>query len=373
MSDCSTKMAIELAKNKWVVRVSRPRGGRESVYQYTNDLKVVKFKEMVEVVLGEGYPVFSCYEAGRDGFWLHRWLTEKGVTNFVIAPQTMERKPGKKRKTDRIDTKKMMKAMIKYLDGDKDAWSVVYVPSREDEARRELIRHLKTLEKDVQRHNNRMLGKLAQYGIDGLKGHAPSAVWENLSKLMRSHETGDGSKIPDELIFVIKQGAKYLASLEELRDEAERKVNQRVQRDREDAEKLGVVDPVTKLERYKGIGKKGATMLTWELCQWGRFPTGKKVGKFFGLTSTPIASGNTFREGGIDKEGSGRLRWLGVELAWLWVRHQPQSDLVKKWSARLAHKGRIRRMAIVGLTRQLMVRLWLYVIKDVEIPGAVFS
>jgi transposase len=266
--------------------------------------------------LPEDARVLSCYEAGRDGFWLHRYLISEKIENLVVDSASIEvNRRAKRTKTDNLDVGKLLTMLIRYDSGEKKVWSVVHVPSVEAEDKRHLHRELSTLKKDRTRHVNRIKGLLAGQGV---RIPVKADFLERLERI----RLWDGSPVPPGLRARLEQEFASLQfvgqQIQEL--EAERK---RLIRTSDDPS----VEMVRQLLRLKGIGENSSWLYVMEFFGWRRFRNRRQVGGLAGLAPTPYQSGDESREQGISKAGNCPVRGMGIEIAWGWLRHQPESDL----------------------------------------------
>lgn len=294
--------------------------------------------------------VVSCYEAGRDGFWLHRFLEQHGVENLVVDSASIEvNRRARRAKTDRMDVHKLLSQLIRYDAGERKVWGVVQVPSPEEEDRRQLHRELQTAKRDRTRVTNRIKGLLANQGlVADLKGE-----W-----LMRldSRRLWDGSRLRPELrARLAREWRKVEVLNEEIRElQTERKERVKAAADRPSRQ-------VKQLFELKGIGLNSAWLYVMELFGWRRFRNRRELGSLAGLTPTPHRSGTLQRERGISKAGNRHVRSMAIEIAWCWVRFQPQSALTRWYQRRFGGGGsRLRRIGIVALARRLLIDLWRY-------------
>ena len=302
--------------------------------------------------LPDDAPVVSCFEAGRDGFWLHRALTLLGVTNHVVDSCSIER-PARRRqvKSDRLDTTALLEKLGRYLDGDRHGWSVVHVPSVADEDRRQLHRELTTLTWERTRLVNRIKGLLALHGLvlarRGLPRHLPAEL-----------RAWDGRPLPPEIEARLQREWRRLVFLR-------REVRDLVRERRERLRRNDPADPtlaiVRKLMALRAVGEVSAWIYATEFFAWRQFRNRRQVGAAAGLCSTRRTSGDLTQEHGISKAGNRYLRGLAIELAWSWLRRQPHSALSEWYRHRFATGGaRLRRIGIVALARKLLIALWRY-------------
>jgi len=302
--------------------------------------------------------VMSCYEAGRDGFWIHRYLMEQGIENLVVDAASIEvPRRAKRAKTDRLDVGKLLTMLIRYDCGEKKVWSVVNVPSVESEDNRHLHRELTTLKRDRTRHINRIKGVLMGQGVrlpvkgDFLKQIEEVRLW-------------DGSPLPRGLRARVEREYGGLRFVEEqIKElEAERKELIRTSDDPS-------VEMVRQLMRLRGIGENSSWVFVMEFFGWRRFRNRREIGALAGLAPTPYQSGDETREQGISKAGNRSIRAMAIEIAWGWLRYQPDSDL-SRWFNRRFGQGskRMRKIGIVALARKLLIALWRY-LEFGEIPA----
>jgi len=309
--------------------------------------------------LPEVAPVRSCYEAGREGFWLHRFLEARGVENLVVDSASIEVNRKKRRaKSDRIDLAGLLDLLIRHWAGSgKKVWSVVRVPTVEQEDARHLHRELQLLKADRARIASRIRGLLATMGVT-----VKSIARMDPERLRQ----WDGSPLPPGL-----QGrlARYRTDHEGLSGRIQELEQKRRQILRE--AEGPVVDQVRRLDDLRGIGTQSAWLLVLEFFGWREFRNRREVGSAAGMTPTPHDSGAQRREQGIGKDGSSWVRGLAVELAWAWLRHQPQSALSRWYERRFAHGGaRVRKIGIVALARKLLIALWQFLDAGVLPEGA---
>jgi transposase len=310
-------------------------------------------------------PVVSCFEAGRDGFWLHRALTARGVQNLVVDSCSIDRPArGRSAKSDRLDTTALLDKLGHHVDGDHHGWSVVHVPSVADEDRRHLHRELTTLTWERTRLVNRIKGLLALHGIvlarRGLPRHLPATL-----------QAWDGSALPPEIEARIRREWRRLMFVR-------REVLALIQERRERLRRNESTDPtlpiVRRLFALRAIGEVSAWVYATEFFAWRQFRNRRQVGAAAGLCSTRRTSGDLAQEQGISKTGNRYLRALAIELAWSWLRRQPRSALSEWYQRRYASGGaRMRRIGIVALARKLLIALWRY-LETGQLPtGAEFK
>jgi transposase len=345
-------LAFELGVNTWKLACTtgpaqRPR--ERSVP--ARDIAAV-WEEIVRAKQRFGVPeaarVVSCYEAGRDGFWLHRALVAQGVANVVVESSSLEVKRHYRRaKTDRLDVYKLLTMLMRHAAGERKVWSVVHVPSVDEGERRQLHRELLTAKRDRTRVINRIKGLLASQGLtmprhgDFLKQLEHLRLWA-------------GAPVPPGLRQRLVREGEQLAGLSHQVAQLEAARQERL-RSAEDT----AMAQVRQLLTLKGIGVNSAWVFVMEFFGWRAFRSGKEVGALSGLTPTPHASGTITYELGIAKAGNRHIRALAIEIAWGWLRFQPESALAQWYQARFGQgSSRLRRIGIVALARKLLIALW---------------
>jgi transposase len=309
--------------------------------------------------LPEDAGVVSCYEAGRDGFWLHRWLLQQGIDSVVVDSASIEVNRRKRRaKSDHLDAAKLVSMLLRYQAGEAKVWSVVTVPDVADEDRRHLHRELIEVQDERTGHVNRIKAFLAGQGI------ALATVTGDFPEELTGLRRWDGSELGADLRQrLLREFARWQLADRHVKG-LENERRQRVRR-----EDTPHVDPVRCLLNVAGVGLSGSWLLVFELFGWRKFRNRRQVGAIVGLTPTPYQSGESSREQGISKAGNKQVRRLMVELAWAWLRWQPDSALSQWYQRRFAgHGRRARKVGIVALARQLLIALWRY-LEYGEVPA----
>lgn len=305
--------------------------------------------------------VVSCYEAGRDGFWLHRYLTNVRIENCVVDSSSIEvNRRARRAKADRLDVENLLRLLIRFSHGERKVWSVVHVPSPEEEDRRQLHRELRTIRNDKTRTTNRIKGLLANQGIR-LQGRM-----DLCKERLNAIRLWDGSPLPPALRGRLEREWEHILFLQEqIRVlEAQRRSALRQQKEPDLAQ-------VQQLNTLRGIGPSSSWICVREFFGWRKFKNRRQVGGLGGLTPTPYQSGTTNREQGISKAGNRHIRAVAIELAWSWVRYQPESKLTRWYIRRFADAGkRARKIGIVAVARRLLIDLWRFLEHGVLPEGA---
>ena len=359
-------MAMELSNSKWKLGF----GNGTKIRRKSIDARD-RQRCLEEVALAKGKlklpadaPVVCCFEAGRDGHWIYRWLKSEGFEVMEIDSSSIETARGRKHvKTDRIDVEKLLDLLIRFhCFGLRKAFRVVRVPSVSAEAGQRLHREDEYLIRQRTRISNRIKGLLVAQGVDevSLKGDFASyldrvRLWdgEGLSvelKMELQHMHAQLTLFDGQLKEMVSAYAKELAADTPLAEKRRR------------------------LQSLKSLGPKTSRILAAEVFGWRSFANTKQVGAFAGLTPTPSQSGDSDTEQGISKAGNRRVRRIMIELAWLWLRWQPDSALSQWFNRRFAHGSkRMRRIGIVALARKLLIALWRYTEHGVIPEGALLK
>jgi transposase len=362
-------VAIELSKSSWVVGFQTPLSKQTSQYQ----LKACDAKPLLELIervgkrvtreLGRPVEVISCYEAGYDGFWLHRVLQAHGIHNHVLDPASLQvNRRARRPKTDRIDADRLVRALIRHLRGEPEACSVVRVPSPEQEDARRLHRERGRLIAERVGHVNRIKGLCASQGIYDYEPMRKDRL-QRLEKL----RTGDGRALAPRLKAEIVREIKRLECLLEMIATVETERDAIVESEKS---RHPNADKIKMLARLKAIGPEFSTTIVGEVF-YREFANRRQLGSYVGLASSPFCSGSLGRDQGISKAGNPKARAMMIELAWSWLRYQPDSALSRWFRERVGNlKGRPRRIAIVAMARKLLVALWRYLQTGIIPTGA---
>jgi transposase len=302
-------------------------------------------------------PVVSCYEAGRDGFWLHRYLVAHGVDNIIVDSSSIEVNRRKRRaKTDRLDGTKLVGMLLRYHAGETRVWSVVRVPDAREEDQRQLPRELMALKDERTRHVNRIKALLVS---QGLTTEVDEQFLERLPELRQWDGSALGAELQARLRREFERWQLVQRQVQGLEAERRRRTRH---------ETTAPAEQVRSLLGLRGVGLNGAWLLVRELFGWRKPKNRRELAALVGLTPTPYQSGTSAREQGISKAGNRRLRSMLVELAWCWRRWQPASGLTSWYEARFGHGRRSRKVGIVALARRLLIALWRYLERG-EVPA----
>jgi transposase len=360
-------MAFELSDKTWKLGFTTGHGQKPRERNVTARDQERVLNEIAQAKrrlgLPETAPVVSCYEAGREGFWLHRFLEAHGITNHVVDSSAIEVSRRQRRaKSDGLDVRKLLSMLMRYEQGESKVWQVVHVPSVEAEDQRHLHRDLETLKRERGSTTTRIKGLLTSQGIQVTSlTHLP----EQLDAL----RLWDGSPIPPGLRQrVLRVYAHHQFLSEQIAEvEAERRALLQTSSD-------ASIDKIRQLMMLKGIGINGSWLLVMEFFGWREFKNRREVGGLAGFTPTPYQSGESAREQGITKSGNRHVRWMTTELAWSWLRFQPESALSVWFRERFGSGGkRLRRIGIVAVARKLLIALWRFLETGVLPEGAVLK
>lgn len=357
-------IGFELSNSKW--KLSFGNGSKiriktiaaRDISDLEKEIEIARQK----LKIAEDAEIWSCYEAGRDGFWIHRQLEALGIKNLVIDPASIDTKRrARNAKTDRIDAEKLLSCLIRYLNGEKRTFAVVHVPSAEEEDIRRVNREIKRLQKERTSHTNRIKSLLVLCGIIQEIGIG----FLNDLELLRQW---DGNPVPPNIkAEIIREYRRY--------ELVKKHVEELEGKKKEILKSLGNgADKALRLEQLKGVGPLSAWLMTFEFFGWREFKNVKQVGAAAGLTPTPHNSGDMVREQGISKSGNKRIRATMIELSWLWLRYQPESRITIWFNERFATAGkRMRRIGIVAVARKLLVALWKYLEKGMIPEGSILK
>jgi transposase len=372
----SLHMSLELSSSNWKLGFADQLGRPPRV----RTIDAGNFEQLIAEIsaakrifgLDDDAPVVSCYEAGRDGFWIHRCLVSLDVEIHIVDPASIEVNRKKRRaKTDRIDAQKIVLALLRFKAGDRFACRMIRIPEVDDEDARQLNREMRTVKSERSAHSNRIKGLLVTQGIaqvtidrkflerlDLMKTPQDKPLGNNLKQRLRREferltlATEQIRAMQMQQAAMIRQAAKEIERSEESERQASRQAI--------------IAEHLCQLG---GIGPVTSWTLSTEVFSWRDIANRRQLGALVGLVPTPHASGDEEKEQGISKSGRGELRVLMIEIAWGWLQHQPESDL-SKWFNKRFNDGtaRNRKIGIVALARKLLVALGKYV-KSGEIPA----
>jgi len=356
-------LSLELSKATWRLTCSIGPGVAPRERQITAGSESAFVAELAHAKRRFGLrmeaPVRSCYEAGRDGFWVHRWLTGLGVDNVVVDSSSIEvPRRARRAKTDRIDGRKLLAMLLRVAGGERGVWKVVRVPSEVEEDERHLARALRAVKQDRTRVINRIRGLLATHGVTvaGALRHVD----------VRRVRGWNGQPLLPGLQRRLARECEHLATLTQQLRAWELTQRAAVRRPDETA-----AIQARRLRQLKGVGWNAAWLYASEIFSWRSIRNGRELGALAGLVAAPYQSGATQTTLGITKAGNRQWRTMAVELAWGWLRYQPTSALTR-WYFERFHVGgpRARRVGIVALARKLLIALWRYVEHGVLPEGA---
>ena len=366
---CAIFISLELSRSTWLVTSLSPGGGQKmskhSVAAGDIAGLLARFSELRRKACartGKSFPIVVIQEAGLDGFWIHRVLLSEGIESHVVDAASIATSRRRRRaKTDRIDGETLLRALLAHKRGEPRVCSMVRTPTPEDEDRRRICRERKVLIMERVQHVNRIKGLLFSQGASGYE-----PLRRDRRARLEALQTGDGRRLPQHLkAQVCRELDRLELLLEQIKAvEAERDalLTQQTQT------KASAPPPM--LLGVRGVGPEFASVL-WSEGLSRQFDNRRQVAAYAGLAPTPWQSGSVNREQGISQSGNRRLRTTMIQLAWLWIRHQPRSALTLWFKDRMERNGgRQRKTTIVALARKLLVALWKYVSAGVVIEGA---
>lgn len=354
-------VALELSKSRWLVGVHTPLADKVSQYSLPGGDsealldRIGRVREQTERRLGHPMRIICCYEAGYDGFWLHRLLRANNIENHVMDPASLPvDRRARRAKTDRIDLAALLRALMAWHRGEHQVCRMVQVPSPEQEDRRRRSRERERLVKERVQHIARIKGLLMTQGIRDFQPARKD--WADRLERLR---TGDGRPLPPALKAEIERECRRLWQVIEM--------VRAVERERAAAGPADRPDQTEMLTRLVGVGEVSAGILVDEVF-YRDFANRREVAGYVGLCSSPYNSGAVQRDQGISRAGNPRARRVAIELAWFWLRYQPGSRLSSWFHERVGTtRGRFKRIMIVALARKLLVALWRYLTTG-EVP-----
>lgn len=360
-------LAFELSNRQWKLGFTTGFGQvareRTIAARDLTALATERTRALQRFALAPGVRVVSCYEAGREGFWLHRALTQQGVDNLVVDSSSIEvNRRARRAKSDRLDVHKLLTMLLRYDTGEQRVWHVVHVPTPAEEDRRQLHRELLAAKGDRTRVTNRIKGLLASQGVA-----LPTLA--HLDVQLSALRIWDGTPLPPALCARLEREWTKVTLLTTQIRQLETARSELVRTSADPA-----VAQVRQLLALRAIGPESAWLYVMEFFSWRQFANRREVGALAGLTPTPYQSGDRQHEQGIAKAGNRRIRSMAIEIAWAWLRYQPTSALACWYHTRFGHgSSRLRRIGIVALARKLLIDLWRYLETGVVPEGAVLK
>ena len=362
-------VSMELSRSTWLITSLSPGGGekmsKHGMPAGNVGALLARFADLRRKAFtrtGESLPIIVIQEAGLDGFWIHRVLQQEGIEGHVVDPASIATSRRRRRaKTDRIDGETLLRALLAYKRGEPRVCAMVKAPTVEEEDRRRLCRERKALIEERVLHVNRIKGLLFSQGVSGYE-----PLRRDRRRRLDELQTGDGRPLPKHLKTQI---GRELDRLELLLEQIKA-----VEAERDallGARQVATPTPAAMLLAIKGIGPEFAAIL-WSEGLFRHFDNRRQVASYAGLAPTPWQSGSVDREQGVSKAGNPRLRTTLIQLAWLWLRNQPQSALALWFKDRVSRNGgRLKKTTVVALARKLLIALWKYVTAGVVIEGAI--
>jgi transposase len=363
VSEPTLYVAFELGKKEWKLALTSGLGVEPWVRTVgSGDWRAIE-RAIAQSRARFGLPaaaaLVSCYEAGRDGFWIHRALAERGYRNRVVDSASIEvNRRARRAKTDRLDARKLVRLLVRVCCGERDAWREVRVPSVAAEAARHVSRERTALTDEQTRLTNQLRGVLATWGAT-LPRRRPSGWWTTVTDWAKGPLPGE----------VQARLARTEARLAVLAEQIAALENQQAIAVRTAAPE----SPLRQLVQLKGVATTSASVLLDEGLMWRAFRNRREIGGLLGFAPTPYNSGESEREQGISRAGNQRLQGISIQLAWNWVRWQPSSALTQWYRARFGTGKRARRIGIVAMARKLLIALWRYVTTGVVPTGAILK
>jgi transposase len=358
-------VSLELSRSTWLITSLSPGAGEKMSKHSIRAgdvagllVRLAQLKEKARGRTGRDFPIIAIQEAGLDGFWIHRVLQSEGIESHVVdAASILTSRRRRRAKTDGIDGETLVRTLLAYKRGEPRVCAMVKAPTPEEEDRRRICRERKTLVGERVEHVNRIKGLLFAQGVSDYE-----PLKRNRRARLEELKTGDGRPLPahlkaqisrelDRLELVLPQ----LKAVEAERDALLKPVSE------------GRPTPAAMLAQLKGMGRNLQQYSGLKGCSSNR----RQLAAYAGLAPTPWQSGSVAHEQGVSKAGNPRLRTTMIQLAWLWLRHQPTSALSIWFQERVqSNGGKMRKTTIVALARKLLVALWKYSTSGVVIEGA---
>jgi transposase len=367
VSEPTLYVAFELGKKDWKLAMTSGFGIEPWLRTVVSgDLGAVE-RVLREGRLRFGVPaaarVASCYEAGRDGFWIHRALVGLGIVNRVVDSASIEvNRRARRAKTDRLDALKLVRMLVRVWCGERGVWSEVRVPTVAAEAARQVSRERTTLTQDQTRLVNQLRGWLATWGAT-LPARRREGWWTRVRDWA-------GAALPPEVQARLARADARLRGIARQIAELEA-AQQAAVPPRATAAPTATAGALRQLVQLKGVATTSASVLLDEGLLWRGFRNRRQIGGLLGFAPTPYDSGESQREQGISRAGNARLQAVSIQLAWNWVRWQPHSTLTRWYQTNFGKGKRARRIGIVAVARKLVIALWRYVTQGVVPTGAI--
>jgi transposase len=359
---------IDMGNRRWDLVVHFYRTGKRQRYCYKGKDCKERCIEKVRELAVAGHAVNVTYEIGRDGFDPARRLSEiEGVTVNVLPVNRLHIVcSGKQVKTDGVDADFVTDLDPRVMPKLPSVW----VPEVDVECRRRALREKQRLDTSIKRVNNQLISILKRWPVSSIDVHQPAADW---TALLEEWNTNGDTSVPRMEQGIMANMIEELEVFEKNQHRWEQILVEEEERQRQQARAESRYATFEILRQYRGIGEEISRYFDWYVGDLARFGNGKRFASYLGLTPTPFSSGSMQRDQGISKKGNKELRRLMIQLAWLWVKWQPDSALVRKWRPRLAQRGRHRKTAIVALARQLCVAFHRLIIYGEPLEGALMN
>jgi transposase len=345
-------LAFELGSTKWTLGFTTAPAQAPRVRTIAAGDLIALEKELTAAKGRFGLkleaPVRSCYEAGRDGFWLHRWAVAHGLDNIVVDSSSIEvNRRARRAKTDGLDVRKLLHQLMRWAAGERQVWSVVHVPSAAAEDERQLTREIATVREDATRVGNRIKGLLAAQGVR-------IALDQHFERALATAHTGDGRPCPPALRARLLREWAFVRTVEARADELAAARAELIAHGQ-----TRVARVARQLTTLRGVAETSGALFSAELFGTRTFDNRRQLGALTGLVPVPYRSDQRVQDQGISKAGRGELRRVAIQIAWGWIRWQPDSALTQWFEERFADGGRrARRIGIVAVARKLMIALW---------------
>ncbi len=358
-------VALELGKKEWKLGMTSGFG----IAPWVRTVAAGNFDAIDRVLarararfgVAPDAPVWSCYEAGRDGFWIHRAVVARGWRNRVVDSASIEvNRRARRTKTDRMDACKLVLQLVRAVCGEPGVWQEVRVPSAAVEAERHVSRERNALIAEQLRVRNQIGSFLALHGCGMRRPARPSTDWWTRVQdwqgvPLAASVQGRIARAEARLALIAEQ----LAALDEQQEAT--------------TAAAPTDSGLGRLVQLRGVATTSASVVLAEGLLWRDFHNRREIGGFLGFAPTHYSSGTSERDQGIRCAGNRRLQATAIQLAWNWVRWQPTSALTQWYQANFGDRKRTRRVGIVALARKLLIAFWRYATTGVVPTGAVLK
>lgn len=369
-TDDVVAVAFELSNGSWKLALQDGKHQNPAIQTVSANEPATRLEQAVDVIartrskwaIDPAIPTVVLYEAGQDGFWIHRALSKlSGFEVYICDPSSVPvARHARRAKTDRLDAIRLVECLLAWLRGERGRMRMIHMPTADEEAQRHLVRDRGQMQKEVLQHQDRIRKLLRTVGCW-------QSIEDDIGKRLGQLRCHDGSALPVQLQQRLARECERLALVKQQFAALEKNLLQQLP--------PVLQERVAHLRKLKAVGPVGAARMVLELF-WREFDNRRQVGACVGLVPQPYDSGQSRVDQGISKQGNRKVRSLSIELAWLWLRYQPNSAITKWFKRRMQgneQNKRGKRIAIVAVARRLVIAFWRYLSLG-EVPaGAILK